>query len=79
MPANKDNQISFKVDEEYRARVKAAADNEDISVANFSRKLHRTAFILYERYGLEGMREFIKELPASPGKSSKRGQGHAHG
>lgn len=77
MPASKKDQISFKVEEEYFARTQAAADDEDVSRANFSRKLHRAGFVLYERFGLEGMREFLENLPASPGKSSKRGQGHA--
>ena len=74
----KAHQISFKLAAEDYAETQAGTEFEQISIADFSRKLHRAALVLYKKSGgLREMRDFIDDLPLSPGKSSKRGRGLA--
>lgn len=50
-PQSKITQISFKVEDELAARIKAAAEHEELPVADLVRKIFKTGFEQFESLG----------------------------
>lgn len=75
MRQTKAHQISFKLSDEDYAQTQVGADLEQITMADFSRKLHRAALVLYEKSGgLREMRDLVDQLPDSPREIPIRGK-----
>jgi hypothetical protein len=73
----KTHQISFKLTADDFAETQAGTDMEQISVADFSRKLHRAALVLFRKCGgLREMRDFVDQVPESVREIQKRGPSH---
>jgi hypothetical protein len=51
MGETKTDQITFRLEQQTFKETKEGADAEELKVADFSRKLHRSALLLYEHFG----------------------------
>lgn len=51
MGETKKDQITFRLETETFKETQEGADAEDLKVADFARKLHRSALLLYEHFG----------------------------
>lgn len=75
MRQTKRHQISFKLAPEDYEQTLAEAEIQEISVADFSRKLHRAAILLYRKCGgLREMRDLVDRIPESSGENPIRGK-----
>lgn len=78
MGETKKDQITFRLEPEAFAETMAGASKEDLKLADFARKLHRLALILYSKsHSLADLRALVEQVPVSPGKTSQRGRTRA--
>lgn len=68
-------QISFKLTAEDYAETQEGTAAEELPIADFTRKLHRAALLLYKKCGgLREMRDLVDQLPESPREIKIRGR-----
>ena len=80
----KEKQVCFKVEEEVEKEIKQAADREDLTVADFARKVFKYGFFKYQAQGgqlwrLEQERqEALLEDQAEINRQTVKGKGRTH-